>query len=151
MVHDLIMSWGVCNGWLLFLAALGIAWFCLILEKRINFNEFLPILQDVAKNKDKSQAGDFVEGFKVFDKEQNGHIGTAELRHLLTTLGRCAQLTDSFSAALILLLPSSSAITLRCLALLFWKARLHNSDDAKVSCNRYISVRAGVCWHEQSR
>lgn len=91
----------------------------LILEKRINFNEFLPILQDVAKNKDKSQAGDFVEGFKVFDKEQNGHIGTAELRHLLTTLGRCAQLTDSFSAALILLLPSSSAITLRCLALLF--------------------------------
>lgn len=56
-------------------------------ERRINFNEFLPVLKEVAKNRDTSQAGDFIEGFKVFDKEQNGTIGTAELRHLLSTLG----------------------------------------------------------------
>lgn len=58
-----------------------------IAERRINFNEFLPILQDVAKNRDTSQPGDFIEGFKVFDKEQNGTIGAAELRHLLNSLG----------------------------------------------------------------
>lgn len=57
-------------------------------DRRINFNEFLPVLKEVAKNRDGSQPGDFVEGFKVFDKEQNGTIGTAELRHLLSTLGR---------------------------------------------------------------
>jgi len=56
-------------------------------ERRINFNEFLPILKEVAKNRDGSQPADFIEGFKVFDKEQNGTIGTAELRHLLSTLG----------------------------------------------------------------
>jgi len=47
----------------------------------------LPILKEVAKNRDGSQAADFIEGFKVFDKEQNGTIGSAELRHLLGTLG----------------------------------------------------------------
>ena len=46
------------------------------------------MLQDAAKNKDKTQAEDFIEGFKVFDKEQNGLISTAELRHLLTNLGK---------------------------------------------------------------
>ncbi|XP_067933504.1 myosin-2 essential light chain-like isoform X2 [Watersipora subatra] len=56
-------------------------------ERRINFNEFLPVLKEVAKNRDTSQPEDFIEGFKVFDKEQNGTIGTAELRHLLSTLG----------------------------------------------------------------
>lgn len=64
----------------------------LYVDRRINFNEFLPILKEVAKNKDTSQSGDFIEGFKVFDKEQNGTIGTAELRHLLSTLG----LQDNF-------------------------------------------------------
>lgn len=59
-----------------------------VLERRINFDEFLPVLMEVAKNKDTSQVSDFVEGFKVFDKEQNGTIGTAELRHLLSTLGK---------------------------------------------------------------
>ena len=58
-----------------------------ISDRRINFNEFLPILKEVAKNRDASQPADFIEGFKVFDKEQNGTIGTAELRHLLSTLG----------------------------------------------------------------
>jgi len=47
------------------------------------------MLKDAAKSKDKMQAGDFVEAFKVFDKEQNGTISKAELRHVLTQLGRC--------------------------------------------------------------
>ncbi len=48
---------------------------------------FLPILQTVSKNRDPSTLEDFVEGFRVFDKEQNGTISSAELRHLLTSLG----------------------------------------------------------------
>ncbi|XP_067929175.1 myosin-2 essential light chain-like [Watersipora subatra] len=56
-------------------------------EKRLTFNEFLPMLKDAAKNRDRTQAEDFIEGFKVFDKEQNGLISTAELRHLMTNLG----------------------------------------------------------------
>lgn len=59
----------------------------MLIDKRLTFNEFLPMLKDAAKNKDKCQAQDFVEGFKVYDKEQNGLISTAELRHLLTNLG----------------------------------------------------------------
>jgi len=57
-------------------------------EKRISFNEYLPLLKDTAKTKDKTlNQSDFIEAFKVFDKEQNGHISTAELRHLLSNLG----------------------------------------------------------------
>lgn len=56
-------------------------------EKRLDFNTFLPIYQTVAKIKVTSTPEDFIEGFRVFDNEQNGFIGSAELRHLLTNLG----------------------------------------------------------------
>jgi len=56
-------------------------------ECRISFEMFLPILQTVSKNRDTSTLDDFIEGFRVFDKEQNGTINSAELRHLLTSLG----------------------------------------------------------------
>ena len=42
----------------------------------------------MTKNKDTSALEDFVEGFRVFDKEQNGTISSAELRHLMTSLGK---------------------------------------------------------------
>jgi myosin light chain 6 len=56
-------------------------------DVRISFEQFLPILQTITKNRDTSTLDDFVEGFRVFDKEQNGTISSAELRHLLTSLG----------------------------------------------------------------
>lgn len=59
----------------------------LISEYRISFEQFLPIYTTVSKNKDTSTLEDFVEGFRVFDKEQNGTIASAELRHLMTSLG----------------------------------------------------------------
>lgn len=62
---------------------------CVCTEYRLTFEQFLPILQAISKNKDNTSLNDFVEGFKVFDKEQNGTISSAELRHLLTNLGMC--------------------------------------------------------------
>ena len=58
-----------------------------VLDYRISFEQFLPIYSTVSKNKDTSTLEDFVEGFRVFDKEQNGFISSAELRHLMTSLG----------------------------------------------------------------
>lgn len=61
-------------------------------DKRISWEMFLPILATISKNREKPVLEDFVEGFRVFDKEQNGFIHSAELRHLLTNLGE--RLTD---------------------------------------------------------
>jgi len=54
---------------------------------RISFEGFLPILTSVIKNKKRDTAEDFIEGLRHFDKDGNGYISSAELRHLLTTLG----------------------------------------------------------------
>jgi myosin light chain 6 len=61
-------------------------------DKRITFEQFLPILSTIGKNREPPVLEDFIEGFRVFDKEQNGFIHSAELRHLLTNLGE--RLTD---------------------------------------------------------
>ena len=57
-------------------------------HERISFEEFLPLYESLAKKKDNNMSEDeLIEGLKVFDKEQNGNISSAELRHLLTNLG----------------------------------------------------------------
>jgi hypothetical protein len=56
-------------------------------DLRISFEMFLPILTAISRNREKPVPEDFIEGFRVFDKEQNGFIHSAELRHLLTNLG----------------------------------------------------------------
>uniref|UniRef100_A0A8Q3SIF0 Myosin light chain 6B n=1 Tax=Homo sapiens TaxID=9606 RepID=A0A8Q3SIF0_HUMAN len=56
-------------------------------SRRVDFETFLPMLQAVAKNRGQGTYEDYLEGFRVFDKEGNGKVMGAELRHVLTTLG----------------------------------------------------------------
>uniref|UniRef100_A0A1I7ZGY0 EF-hand domain-containing protein n=1 Tax=Steinernema glaseri TaxID=37863 RepID=A0A1I7ZGY0_9BILA len=69
-------------------------------EKRITFEEWLPIYEQLSKEKGLHSPGtgyrslrevgsyaDFVEGLKVFDKDECGKILVAELRHILLALG----------------------------------------------------------------
>lgn len=61
-------------------------------DERISFEVFLPIYQAISKARSGDTADDFIEGLRHFDKDASGYISTAELRHLLTTLGE--KLTD---------------------------------------------------------
>lgn len=56
-------------------------------EKKITLEEFLPIYAQLSKDKDVGTYADFMEAMLVFDKESNGTIIAAELRHLLLSLG----------------------------------------------------------------
>jgi len=56
-------------------------------EKQYKFEELLPIFHDVNKNQDCGTFADFIEAFKCFDREGQGFISAAELRHVLASLG----------------------------------------------------------------
>ncbi|CAD6185985.1 unnamed protein product [Caenorhabditis auriculariae] len=56
-------------------------------DARLSFEDFVPIFKSVNKNREDHTVEEFVEGLSHFDKEGNGLINVAELRHLLTTLG----------------------------------------------------------------
>ncbi|VEN53701.1 unnamed protein product [Callosobruchus maculatus] len=61
-------------------------------DERVSFEVFLPIYQQISKTRSADTVEDFIEGLRHFDKDGNGFISSAELRHLLTTLGE--KLTD---------------------------------------------------------
>ena len=63
-------------------------------EKAYKLEEFLPIFSAVQKEKDTGTFADFNEAFKTFDREGQGFISAAEMRHVLTCLGECSNLAE---------------------------------------------------------
>lgn len=59
-------------------------------DASIDFPEFLSLM--ARKMKDTDTEEELIEAFKVFDRDGNGFISTAELRHIMTNLGE--KLTD---------------------------------------------------------
>ncbi|KJE96977.1 myosin alkali light chain 6 [Capsaspora owczarzaki ATCC 30864] len=59
-------------------------------QKRVAFEQFLPYI--TRPTKEPGNADDFIDGLRVFDKDGNGFMSAAELRHVLTSLGE--RLTD---------------------------------------------------------
>lgn len=53
----------------------------------IDFPEFLTMM--ARKMRDTDSEEEIREAFKVFDKDGNGFISAAELRHVMTNLGKC--------------------------------------------------------------
>ncbi|KAF9274623.1 hypothetical protein BGZ68_000484 [Mortierella alpina] len=53
----------------------------------INFEKFLEVLMRPDGFKPAGTYQEFINGFKVFDKEGNGYISVGELRYVLTNLG----------------------------------------------------------------
>ena len=56
----------------------------------IDFDEFLTLIAKRLQNADPEE--EIREAFHVFDKDGNGYISSAELRHVMTNLGE--KLTD---------------------------------------------------------
>ena len=64
--------------------------FCFLGNVTIDFPEFLTMM--ARKMKDTDSEEEIREAFRVFDKDGNGFISAAELRHVMTNLGE--KLTD---------------------------------------------------------
>lgn len=123
----------------------------------IDFPEFLTMM--ARKMKDTDSEEEIREAFRVFDKDGNGFISAAELRHVMTNLGE--KLTDEEVDEMIREADidgdgqvNYEGITTLWSNILKWDecrinssffffcfsftCRIRNHDDIKVSCCRYM-------------
>ncbi|KAG5451274.1 Myosin essential light chain, striated adductor muscle [Clonorchis sinensis] len=56
-------------------------------EKQYKFEEFLPCYEAILKEKAAGTFADYMEAFKTFDREGQGIVSAAEMRHVLTGYG----------------------------------------------------------------
>lgn len=68
-------------------------------EKQYKFEEILPIYKAVSAETDTGTFADFMEAFKTFDREGQGFVAVAEIRHIMTTMGE--RLTDDDVTSII--------------------------------------------------
>lgn len=54
----------------------------------MTFEEFFPVYEQLSKEKEVGTKADFLEGLRVFDKDESGKITSAELRHVMLALGK---------------------------------------------------------------
>jgi len=69
-------------------------------EKLLSLEEFLPIFSQLKKDKDAGAYEDLAEGFKVYDKNENGTMMAGELVHTLANLGE--RLSDGDAADIVM-------------------------------------------------
>lgn len=61
---------------------------CNFSESRLTFEAFLPIYQSMHKLSAEPNVDALIDGLASFDREGNGQIMVAELRHVLTNVGK---------------------------------------------------------------
>lgn len=71
-----------------FFKVLNVILFFVIGQKRITFEEFIPLFNTQSKKKTSGTFEAFSEAFRIFDRDNNGMVSVAEVRHLLTSLGK---------------------------------------------------------------
>lgn len=57
-------------------------------EKQYKLDELMPIYQEMLNSKSSGTAAEFNEAFKTFDREGQGFVSSAELRHCLSAMGQ---------------------------------------------------------------
>ena len=68
-------------------------------HNRITFDMFLMVLEAIRSRRPPDTRDDIVEGLRHFDKEDTGFMRSADLHHLLTTIGE--ELTEAEAVALL--------------------------------------------------
>ena len=71
-------------------------------DKQYKFEEILPIYKAASNEAEAGTFADFMEAFKTFDREGQGLIHAAELRHVLTSLGESVVFVLYFAQFILL-------------------------------------------------
>ena len=69
-------------------------------QKQYSYEEFLAIYKQTKAVKEWGTFRDFEEAFKSFDREGQGFISAAEMRHLLTAMGQYSVLNVKVKSSL---------------------------------------------------